>query len=104
MHAVSVEPTALMGPGDHHFITGTLIQNAARGDLFPFPEGGSNFIDVRDAAQGHIAAAENGKPGARYILGAHNMTHVECVSYHLQCGWDAFPLCTTASMDHSARG
>jgi dihydroflavonol-4-reductase len=80
MHAVSVEPTALMGPGDHHFITGTLIQNAVRGDLFPFPEGGSNFIDVRDAAQGHIAAAENGKPGARYILGAHNMTHVECAS------------------------
>lgn len=80
MYAVSVEPTALMGPGDHHFITGTLIQNAARGDLFPFPDGGSNFIDVRDAAQGHIAAAEYGKPGERYILGAHNMTHVECAS------------------------
>ncbi|MBA4383184.1 MAG: nucleoside-diphosphate sugar epimerase [Anaerolinea sp.] len=80
MHAVSVEPTALMGPGDHHFITGTIIQNAVRGDLFPFPEGGANFIDVRDAAQGHIAAAENSKPGARYILGAHNMTHFECMS------------------------
>ena len=80
MHAVCVEPTALMGPRDHHFITGTLIQNAVRGDLFPFPEGGSNFIDVRDAAQGHIAAAETSEPGARYILGAHNMTHVECAS------------------------
>jgi dihydroflavonol-4-reductase len=80
MHAVCVEPTAIMGPGDHHFITGTIIQKAVRGELFPFPEGGSNFIDVRDAALGHIAAAEKGEPGARYILGAHNMTHVECAS------------------------
>ncbi|PKO00614.1 MAG: nucleoside-diphosphate sugar epimerase [Chloroflexi bacterium HGW-Chloroflexi-4] len=80
MHAVCVEPTAIMGPGDHHFITGSIIQKAVKGELFPFPEGGSNFIDVRDAAQGHIAAAEKSEPGARYILGAHNMTHVECAS------------------------
>ena len=79
MHACSVMPTALMGPGDHHFITGSLIKIAAAGELFPFPNGGSNFIDVRDAAAGHIAAAERGIPGERYILGAHNMTHVECL-------------------------
>jgi dihydroflavonol-4-reductase len=80
MHAVSVAPTALMGPGDHHFVTGSIIKRAANKELFPFPDGGSNFIDVRDAAMGHITAAERGKPGERYILGAHNMTHVDCAS------------------------
>src|SRR5215210_7125579 len=33
-----------------------------------------NFVDVEDVADGHMLAAERGKPGERYILGAHNLT------------------------------
>lgn len=79
MHAVSVLPTAIIGKGDTKFIVGQLITRALSGEIFPFPEGGSNFIDVRDVALAQIAAAEYGHPGARYLLGGHNMPHTEYV-------------------------
>jgi dihydroflavonol-4-reductase len=39
------------------------------------PPGGANHIDVADVVAGHIAAAERGNRGERYVLGAHNLTH-----------------------------
>ncbi len=77
LHAVSVLPTAVMGPRDVKFISGELIVRAVKRQVFPFPDGGLNFIDIRDVAQGHIAAAERGKPGERYLLGGHNLTHTQ---------------------------
>lgn len=77
LEALSVLPTAILGPRDLKFISGELIVRALRREIFPLPDGGVNFIDGRDVAEGHIAAAEAGRPGERYILGAHNMTHVE---------------------------
>ena len=35
---------------------------------------GLNLVDVRDVAQGHILAAEQGRVGERYILGNRDMT------------------------------
>ncbi len=77
LHAVSVLPTAIMGPRDVKFISGELLVRTLKRELLPLPEGGLNFIDMRDCAEGHIAAAEKGRPGERYILGGHNMTHRE---------------------------
>jgi dihydroflavonol-4-reductase len=79
LHAVSVLPTIIMGRGDLSFVGGQIIARALKGQVFPIPEGGTNYIDVRDVAQAHIAAAEKGKPGERYLLGGHNMTHQECL-------------------------
>jgi dihydroflavonol-4-reductase len=39
-----------------------------------FVDTGLNLVDVRDVAQGHILAADKGKPGERYILGCENLT------------------------------
>ena len=77
MHAVSVLPTAVIGPRDVKFISGELIIQALKGGILALPPGGVNYIDVRDCVEGHIAAAERGKPGERYLLGGHNMTHRE---------------------------
>lgn len=38
-----------------------------------------NFVDVEDAALGHLLAAERGTPGERYILGGHNIGWVEFI-------------------------
>jgi dihydroflavonol-4-reductase len=38
-----------------------------------------NFVDVEDVATGHVLAAERGRPGERYILGAQNMTWPELI-------------------------
>jgi len=77
LEVVSVLPSAVMGPRDLKFISGELIIRVLKRELLPLPEGGLNFIDVRDCAEAHIAAAEKGRSGERYVLAGHNMTHGE---------------------------
>jgi dihydroflavonol-4-reductase len=79
LHATIVLPAAVMGPRDLKFISGQLIARVIKQPFLPFPDGGLNFIDSRDAAAGHIAAAEKGEAGERYILAGHDMTHIESV-------------------------
>ena len=71
--AVIVCPTMVLGPGDVHLsISGPLLE-IARGRV-PFTvDGGVNVIDVRDVAVAHVAAANRGRVGERYILGGHNV-------------------------------
>jgi dihydroflavonol-4-reductase len=76
LDVVTVNPAVVMGPGDLNEISGSLVTEVARGKLFVMPQaGGVNFIDVRDVAKGHLAAAEKGRTGERYILGSENMSH-----------------------------
>lgn len=78
--AVIVNPSAVLGPRDVNEISGSIILEAARGLLRFFPPGGTNYIDVADVAAGHIAAAEGGRIGERYILGGVNLSHREVVT------------------------
>lgn len=78
--AVIVNPSAVLGPRDVNEISGSIVLEAARGLLRFFPPGGTNFVDVADVAVGHIAAARVGRPGERYILGAHNLSHQDVVT------------------------
>jgi len=76
LEAVILNPAVILGPGDINQISGSLIIEIARGGQPFLPQtGGTNFIDVRDVAQAHLAAAQQGRAGERYILGAVNMTH-----------------------------
>ena len=38
-----------------------------------------NVVDVRDVGAGHLAAAERGRPGERYILGGHDIGWAELI-------------------------
>lgn len=72
---VIVNPTAPVG--DHDWKptpTGKIIVDFLRNRLPAYVDTGLNLVDVRDVAEGHVLAAERGKPGERYILGAENMT------------------------------
>lgn len=72
---VIVNPTAPIG--DHDWKptpTGKIIVDFMRGKLPAFVDTGLNLVDVRDVALGHLQAAERGRPGERYILGAQNLT------------------------------
>ncbi len=78
LDAVIVNPAIVLGPGDLNLISGSMVVEAARGHVPPVaPPGGTNYIHVNDVCAGHIAAAEKGRTGERYILGAHNLPHVE---------------------------
>src|SRR3954453_17168307 len=50
------------------------IGNYLRGRLPGVIASSMNFVDVEDAAKGHLLAAGRGKSGERYILGGRNMT------------------------------
>ncbi len=72
---VIVNPTAPIG--DHDWKptpTGKIIVDFLANRLPAFVDTGLNLVDARDVAQGHILAAQNGKPGERYILGCENLT------------------------------
>lgn len=64
-----VHPSGIMGPGDYavSYTTSTLIQ-IIRGEMPAGIDGDFNLCDVRDLAQGVIAAADRGRSGECYIL------------------------------------
>jgi dihydroflavonol-4-reductase len=78
---VIVNPSTPVGPGDvKPTPTGRLIVEAARGQMPAFVDTGLNIVHVDDVAGGHLAAAENGRIGERYILGGENMSLAEILA------------------------
>jgi dihydroflavonol-4-reductase len=72
---VIVNPTAPVG--DHDFKptpTGKIVLDYLRSAMPAFVDTGLNLVDVKDVAEGHMLAAERGRPGERYILGSENLT------------------------------
>ncbi len=79
--AVIVNPSTPVGPRDlKPTPTGRLILEAARGHLPGFVDTGLNIVHVDDVAAGHLAAAETGRIGDRYILGGENMALAEILA------------------------
>jgi len=72
---VIVNPTAPVGPGDWKPTpTGKIIVDFLNGKMPAYVDTGLNLVAVEDVAAGHLLAAEKGRNGERYILGARNMT------------------------------
>ncbi|MFH2038506.1 MAG: NAD-dependent epimerase/dehydratase family protein [Chloroflexota bacterium] len=70
--AVVVNPTAVFGPGDVHLTLGKILIAIKRGYVIAWVPATTNVVDVRDIAIGHLAAAQKGRIGERYILGGFN--------------------------------
>src|SRR5260370_4263589 len=84
---VIVNPSTPVGPPDiKPTPTGRLIGEAARGQMPAFAGTGLNIVHVDDVAEGHLAAAEKGRIGERYILGGENMTLAEILAEVAQAG------------------
>jgi dihydroflavonol-4-reductase len=72
---VIVNPTAPVGPGDWKPTpTGRILVDFMNGRMPAYVDTGLNVVAVEDVAAGHLLAAEKGRIGERYILGARNMT------------------------------
>jgi dihydroflavonol-4-reductase len=72
---VVVNPTLPVGPGDELMTPPTrMMLDFLNGRAPAYLDAAINMIDVRDAALGHLLAAERGRPGRRYILGGENLT------------------------------
>ena len=71
---VIVNPTAPVGPGDWKPTpTGRILVDFLNGRMPAYVDTGLNVVAVEDVAAGHLLAAEKGRIGERYILGARNM-------------------------------
>ncbi len=92
LSAVIVNPAIIMGPRDINFVGGELVRASLKGQLRIVPPGGSSTIHVNDVVYGHIAAAEKGRNGERYILGAQNLTHWEMADTLAQVTGGAKPI------------
>lgn len=73
--AVIVNPSNIIGPYDVATWARFFVL-VARGRLPALPPGGGSFCHVREVARAHIAAAEQGRIGANYLLGGAQATYL----------------------------
>ncbi len=72
---VIVNPSTPIGERDiKPTPTGQMIVDFLNRRIPAYVDTGLNLVDVRDVAAGHLAAAQKGRAGERYILGNRNMS------------------------------
>ncbi len=75
LKAVIACPTGVIGPYDFRgSLMGDVIRTAAETKPTLYVDGAYDFVDVRDVADGLIAAAEKGKRGESYILSGNKIS------------------------------
>lgn len=80
LNAIIVNPTVIIGPRDVHFHGGQIVRDSVRRRVLFYVVGGMNVVSVHDVVAGHLAAAERGRTGERYILGGWNLTFKEILN------------------------
>jgi dihydroflavonol-4-reductase len=75
LNAVIVCPTGVIGPYDFRGSEmGEVIRGAAEAHPMFYVEGAYDFVDVRDVADGMIAAEKHGRRGESYILSGQKLS------------------------------
>ncbi len=75
LDAVIACPTGVIGPFDYRgSMMGSVIRTAAENRPTLYVDGAYDFVDVRDVADGLIAAEEKGTRGESYILSGGRMS------------------------------
>jgi dihydroflavonol-4-reductase len=77
LRLVILNPSLLLGPGDDRLSSTKVVLDFMARKITAMPNGGLNFVDVRDTAKAFIAAMQKGRHGERYLLGAVNWTFVK---------------------------
>lgn len=77
LHATIVNPGFMLGPWDWKPSSGRMLLEVARGRGRFAPRGHFSVCDVRDVAEGIVAALDRGQTGRRYILAGTTMRYVE---------------------------
>jgi dihydroflavonol-4-reductase len=88
LHATIVHPAGLIGPNDYgKGLMTQMIADYLNGTLRACVKGGYDFVDVRDVADGVIAAARVGKNGESYILSNRYYSALELLNMlHVMTG------------------
>jgi len=81
LDVIMVNPTVIWGPGDRAQSSTAIFLGFVKGEFPGYMKGGSGYVDVRDAAEGHLQAFEKGQSGRRYILNAENVSNDRLVDF-----------------------
>ncbi|MBU0493660.1 MAG: NAD-dependent epimerase/dehydratase family protein [Chloroflexi bacterium] len=72
LDAVILNPTGILGPFDFRpSFFGQVLLQLSQCELPALVDGGFDWVDARDVAQGAIRAAERAPAGAQYLLSGH---------------------------------
>jgi dihydroflavonol-4-reductase len=77
LRLVIMNPSLLLGPGDDRLSSTKVVLDFMARKINAVPNGGLNFVDVRDTAEAFRVAMQKGRHGERYLLGAVNWTFVK---------------------------
>src|SRR5215510_735116 len=77
LRLVIMNPSLLLGPGDDRLSSTKVVLDFMARKISAVPNGGLNFVDVRDAAQAFRVAMQKGRHSHRYLIGAVNWTFVK---------------------------
>lgn len=77
LNAVIVNPVYMLGPWDWKPSSGRMLLEVGSGWGTFAPPGSNDFVDVRDVAEGILAAMDRGQSGRRYILGGQPLSYFE---------------------------
>jgi len=77
LEVVVVNPGSMLGPFDFTLQYGRLFFDLRDGKVPVCPAGGVAFAHVEEVAKAHIAAAEEGRPGEKYLCSGVNATYRE---------------------------
>jgi dihydroflavonol-4-reductase len=75
---VAVNPSSVQGPGRYEG-NGKLIVAYVNGKLPVFLDTFVSVVDIADTVEGHLLAAERGRPGGRYVLNGETLPSREAL-------------------------
>jgi dihydroflavonol-4-reductase len=78
VEVVSVNPSSVQGPGRAGG-TGKIMIAYLNGRLRAFVATNISIVDIRDCTEGHLLAAERGRPGERYVISGATLTAREAL-------------------------
>jgi dihydroflavonol-4-reductase len=76
---VAVNPSSVQGPGRAGG-TGRILIAYLNGRLPAFVDTHLSLVDIGDCAEGHVLAAERGRPGERYVLSGVTLTSLQALA------------------------
>jgi nucleoside-diphosphate-sugar epimerase len=74
---VIANPTFMIGAYDSKPTSGKIILMNINKRVVLYPQGGRNFIHVKDVANGLIRCLEHGKTGEKYLLAGTNLSYYQ---------------------------
>src|SRR5882672_5190246 len=72
LRLVIMNPSLLLGPGDDRLSSTKVVLDFMARKINAVPNGGLNFVDVRDTAKAFQVAMQKGRHGERHLLGVAN--------------------------------